>query len=157
MSTGTKGNNKERPKKLYERPVFCKVCDKSMTYMYGDIYKCMSCGYEELSDFGKVKMFLEKNGSQTAIAISQATGVSVDYVNELLKEGRIEIPDGSNMYIKCQNCGTDIRYGRYCPDCMVKMTNNISTALWNAEVGEKPKSATKKQTGVMHILHKNKE
>lgn len=69
----------------------------------------------------------------------------------LLRQGRIEIPDGSDTYIKCQKCGTDIRYGRYCPDCMLKIAKSVNGVMWMEDVGEKP---THKGGEEMHYLDK---
>ena len=130
----------------YEVTKMCPKCGMKMKYAYGETYVCTGCGFQQVSDFGLVKQFLDENGPTPAIIISEKTGVSVDYINKLLRQGRIEIPDGSDVYIKCEKCGTDIRYGRFCPDCMQKTVNGISNAMWMPEVGEKPKQ---KKTGKM--------
>lgn len=134
----------------YKKKIKCPDCEASMIYIYGEMYECPDCGCRSLSDFGKVKKFLEDKGPQSAIVISDATGVSVEIINEFLRDGRVEIPDGSEQYIKCQKCGADIRYGRFCPDCIKKISGNISKALWTPEAGEKPKK--KNIDGKMHFL-----
>ena len=116
--------------RTYERVKKCPRCSNNMKYIYGEIFECPFCGYKELSDFGKVRDFLDKAGPQPAVIISQETGVPLDVIDAFLREGRVEIPDGSDMYIKCQSCGTDIRYGRYCPDCMLKITKNIGQVMY---------------------------
>ena len=138
----------------YERTKICPDCGTNMKYMFGEQFKCPKCGRTELSDFGRVKEFLEKAGPQPAIVISDETGVSLEYVNMLLRQGRIEIPDGSDTYIKCQKCGTDIRYGRYCPDCMLKIAKSVNGVMWMEDVGEKP---TRKGGEEMHYLDKMKK
>ena len=137
----------------YERTKICPDCGINMKYMFGEQFRCPQCGRTELSEFGKVKEFLEKAGPQPAIVISDETGVSLEYVNMLLRQGRIEIPDGSDTYIKCQKCGTDIRYGRYCPDCMLKIAKSVNGVMWMEDVGEKP---TRKDGEEMHYLDKMK-
>ena len=136
--------------RTYERVKKCPRCSNNMKYIYGEIFECPFCGYKELSDFGKVRDFLDKAGPQPAVIISQETGVPLDVIDAFLREGRVEIPDGSDMYIKCQSCGTDIRYGRYCPDCMLKITKNIGQVMYMPEVGEKPRY----KEGKMHYLDK---
>ena len=139
-----------------ERTKLCPSCGEKMHYVYGELFECQHCGVCELSDFGKVKEFLNANGPQPAIIINEQTGVAIDYINHLLKEGRIEIPDGSEVYIKCQKCGADIRYGRFCPECMMVLSKDVKNALWMPEVGEKPKIKPG-QTGKMHILEKREK
>lgn len=153
MSSG-KDKKIELKKAAYERRKMCPDCKTAMEYMYGEEFKCPACGRMEKSDFGKVKEYLEENGPQPAIIINQNTGVSLEYINELLRQGRIEVPDGSEIYIKCQSCGTDIRYGRYCPECTVKMSKLLSGAIWSTDMGEKPRN--KKSDGEMHYLKRIK-
>lgn len=137
--------------KKYDRLKVCPLCGGFMKYMFGEMYQCQGCGWKEYTDFGKVKNYLEKAGPQPAVIIARETGVELGVIDGFLKQGRVEIPDGSPIYIKCQSCGTDIRYGRFCPDCMLKMTKNISQAMLAPEVGEKPKNKANK-TGKMHTL-----
>ena len=85
--------------------------------------------------------------------IADETGVPMKHLNLMMREGRVEIPDGSGIYIKCEKCGTDIRYGRYCPDCIKKLSNDLNKAMWNPNVGEKP-TVKSEMTGKMHIQSK---
>ena len=149
-------NKKEKTNQkaiIYETAKFCPACGEKMQYIYGERFECRKCGCIELSDFGKVKEFLDLMGPQPGIIISEKTGVKMEYINELLRQGRIEIPDGSDIYIQCQKCGTDIRYGRYCPECMMRLAKDVGHALWMPEVGEKPTNKRAK-SGKMHILGK---
>ena len=77
-----------------------------------------------------------------------ATGVSVKTIQKFLYQGRIEIPDGSGSYIKCQMCGAEIRYGRFCPECSAKLSRDNSSMVY---VGEKPKHKMD-YNGKMHTL-----
>lgn len=134
-------HNKEMLRERLEHSMLCPKCNIAMDYVYGERFLCSDCGYSALSDFGKVKEFIEEYGPQPAVDISEGTGVSLDYINELLRQGRIEIPEGSDVYIHCQKCGADIRYGRYCPECMMKLTHSIEGVITSmVEVGEKPKT-----------------
>ena len=111
----TKEEVKKETKKKevkFEKAKICPFCGNNMKYVYGEMYECPGCGRKEPTDFGKVRDFLDTNGPQPAIVIADATGVSLDVIDGFLKQGRVEIPDGSDVYIKCQRCGTDIRYGR---------------------------------------------
>ncbi len=138
----------------YDKVKLCPGCNSMMKYVYGELYKCPYCGKTELSDYGKVREFLEANGAQP-IVISDNTGVDIDVINQFLREGRVEIPDGSDIYIRCEACGAEIRYGRFCPECMLSMTKQIGKMMWMPEVGEKPK--IKGQSGKMHTLENLKE
>ena len=80
--------------------------------------------------------------------ISQATGVTEKTVRRYLTESRLEIPEGSPIYINCTVCGCEIRSGRYCPDCARTM-NDLNGALKYA--GDKPKTPGE-MSGKMHFI-----
>lgn len=124
---------------IYNKHKQCKKCGGVTVYTYSGTYQCEACGHEEKDDFGKVKDYIEKNGPSPAIVISTATGVKLGIIEEFLKTGRVEIPDGSPIYIKCENCRTDIRYGRLCPECARALTGDLKKVFFNENVGEKPK------------------
>ncbi len=136
------------------KPTKCNVCNGKMSYISNGKYKCSVCGYEILDDFGKVKEFLEEYGPTSAAIISRATGVHSDVIELLLKNGKVEIPEGSDYYIKCEKCGCNIRYGRYCPSCVRGITGKMKS-VFNEEIGEKPKNEIKSNMiGKMHFLNR---
>lgn len=131
----------------------CPICKTIFRDSVIGINKCPQCGYEELNDFGKVRTYLEENGNAPAHVISKATGVSIKRIDRFLLEGRLEIPEGSPVYIKCQSCGTDLRYGRFCAECALKMCKQIQVKFNEMDVGEQPKN--KKISGKMQFLDRD--
>lgn len=106
----------------------CPKCGTRMIYAYGEVYECPKCGNKEFTEFGKIRDYLEKHGPQNAVTIADATGVSVKTIQKFLYQGRIEIPDGSGSYIKCQMCGAEIRYGRFVRSVQLSLAGIIH--LW---------------------------
>lgn len=142
---------------IRNKPVKCKLCGGKMFYSSGGRYRCQECSYEELDDFGKVKNYLEENGIAPAVVVSRATGVEQEIIDLFLKKGRIEIPEGSNYYLKCEKCGCSIRYGRYCPQCVKSMAGGIKGAFLE-EMGERPKyELNPEMQGKMHFLNQRKK
>lgn len=133
---------------------YCSKCGHQYQYQHSGIYKCPNCGNTEMDDFGKVKAFLDKNGPAPAVIISDATGVRISVINTFLRQGRIEIPEGSTHYIRCENCGADIKFGRFCPDCARSLNKNLKATLSLGEVGDKPKRV--EESGKMRFLDKKK-
>lgn len=129
------------------KPSKCTVCDGCVEYKGNGEYICTSCGNIELDDMGKVRHYIEENGPSKATEISRGTGVEISKINKFLKQGKIEIPDGSGPYIKCERCGCDIRYGRFCPACASKLCNGVRSAF---DMGEVPKK--KENSGRMHFF-----
>ena len=147
------GDNKEILKELkWEvKPSICTRCGGSLLYRSHGEYECKECGHIERDDFGKVYNYISENGATPAILISESTGVPIDKINDFLKQGRVEIPEGSDVYIKCEKCGTDIRFGRFCPACAMKLTKQLQGAF---EAGEVPKTKPKND-GKMRFIGRN--
>lgn len=133
---------------LERKPAICSVCGGQLVYISHGEYRCEECSAVERDDFGKVHHYLDEHGPASAFKIAEATKVPISTVNKFLKEGRLEIPEGSDIYIPCERCGTDIRYGRFCPACAMALSKSIKGAL---EMGEVPKKKSS-TGGKMHFL-----
>lgn len=127
------------------RPLICKRCGGPMHPLYSGTYECKECKQVELDDFGKVKAYIEEHGRQPAAVLAEETGVSIETIQYLLRSGRLEIPEGSDVYISCERCGCDIRYGRYCQECMKILSGDVKKAFFNEDAGERPKNPGKKK------------
>lgn len=123
---------------IASKPMECELCGGKIYYLDGGRYQCRSCEHIMLDDFGKVKAYIDKHGPSPSPVIAAATGVSAEVIDVFLRRGRLEIPEGSKYYIKCEKCHCSIRYGRFCPDC-IKETVGGMKAIFAEEVGEKPK------------------
>ncbi len=116
----------------------CPNCDILMRYKHGGLYVCEKCGAEQLNDFGKVKKYLNEHGPTNAIDLAANTGVRRSRIGEFLRLGKVEIPEGSATFIHCKSCGTAIRFGNYCANCV--HTKNIQGAY----IGDTPKKVPEK-------------
>lgn len=137
----------EEALRVMNRKRFCPRCGRELKYDALGEYYCPVCGHKELNDYGKVRKFLDENGSSPAPVIEAATGVPMVVINELLDIGKVQIPNGSSDFLKCQQCGRNIKFGRICPDCAQNMTAGLKGAFKDS-VGElaprqnRPKSVT---------------
>lgn len=123
---------------LENKPTKCQ-CGGKFFHIGGGKYKCEKCGEQILDDFGKVKQFLEENGVSSAFVISQCTGVSMEVIEGLLKDGRVEIAENSKYFLSCQKCKCAIRSGRFCLECARELAGGVKKIFYN-EIGEKPKN-----------------
>ena len=96
----------------------------------------------------KINMRAELDEHYTMLKECPKCGTRMIYAYGEVYQGRIEIPDGSGSYIKCQMCGAEIRYGRFCPECSAKLSRDNSSMVY---VGEKPKHKMD-YNGKMHTL-----
>lgn len=153
-------NMNTREQSALNRPWFCEICGGEMKPVYSGIYECKKCKRQEYDDFGKVRSYIEEHGKQPAAILAEETGVELETIEMFLRTGRLEIPEGSDIYVSCERCGCDIRFGRFCNDCMKVLTGDMKKAYFNEEVGEKPKtSSNKKSDGKMYTMDwiKNKK
>lgn len=136
---------------ITNKPITCE-CGGKFFHIGGGNYKCQHCNKILLDDFGKVRRFLEENGPAPSVIIAAATGVDTEVIGYLLKDGRVEIVEGSKYYLQCTKCGCSIRSGRFCMECARELAKDVEEILYN-EIGDKPKYEVK-QTGKMHFLNR---
>ena len=140
---------------MKNRPVECEVCKGKLFYEGGGRYKCHDCGEITLDDYGKVREFLVEYGPQPAVVVSEATGVSQEVLDLLLKDGKIEYTEDSVFLLKCEKCGCSLRTGRFCRECYNNLTAGLKSAFFGA-VGDKvePPKLNADLAGKMHFSRK---
>lgn len=139
---------------LEHKPIKCERCSGKLDYIGSGKYECEVCKHLMMDDFGKVKAYIDENGPATIIELSAMTGVRTSLIESFLKKGRLEIPEGSDFYISCEKCGCNIRYGRYCPDCIAQTSRGIKL-LFHEDMGERPKGhLSSNSKGKMHFFNK---
>ena len=109
-----------------------KRCRRCGGYYVNDGHSsnlCHRCRIVDNEDFEKVRDYLYENGAATAIEIEKNTGIPIKQIEGYLKEGRLEIPANSPIFIKCENCGKEIRSGRYCDECSAKISKNLNSMM----------------------------
>lgn len=109
----------------YYIPSTCKNCGGVMVYQGVGEYRCEDCGALELDDYGKVRNYIEQHPGANAADIESNIGVSQRTIHKLLRESRIEVAEGSKSFLHCEVCGTNIRSGRFCPECEIKVHRHL--------------------------------
>lgn len=120
----------------------CKLCGGLFYYKGFGYGYCDRCTKMDNEMFCKVKEYVWEHAGASVVEVSDQVNVSTKQIYRYLKDGRLEVPEGSPIYLKCESCGADIRYGRYCPDCATRIHKNLTsvTEAELCEIGEKPKS-----------------
>ncbi len=130
----------------------CKNCRRLFKYYgFGSRY-CPECAKIDEEQRTKVKDYIRLNGPENKYEIALATGVPEEDINEYLRDGMLEIPEGSAVFIKCESCGCDIRSGRWCSECAARMSVTHGKKAAYIGTGDTPKSS---QNGKMRFLGKN--
>lgn len=118
----------ERSLKLldnYNIPHSCRECGGVMVYQGVGEYRCEECGYVDYDDYGKVRRYIETHPGATAATIELETGVTQKSIRQMLRDERIEVAPNSKSFLHCELCGKDIRSGRFCRDCEIKVHRSL--------------------------------
>jgi flagellar operon protein (TIGR03826 family) len=88
---------------------------------------CESCYQEEERQFERVYTFLRKRENRTATMaqIVEATGVAEKLITKWIREGRLQLVRFPNLTYPCESCGTMIREGRLCANCLGKLQKDL--------------------------------
>lgn len=140
--------------RLRNGPKMCPRCHTKMEYISLGEYKCPECRLIERDGYGKVRAYIDEHGPSGAQEIEEATGVPRETVDELLREGKLEIVNGPSGYLRCELCGAEIRYGRICEKC-ARTDGAKAKGYFVGDAGESP--YTPKDAGEMRFLKKRKE
>ncbi len=111
----------------YNIPRVCKKCGGVMIFKGVGEYHCEDCGEVDYDDYGKVRLYIEEHRGANAAEIEAAVGVSQKTIRRLLKEGRLEVAEGSKTFLSCEVCGKPIRSGQFCPECEKKVHLRIES------------------------------
>lgn len=106
-------------------PLVCAKCGGVMVFKGVGEYHCEDCGYVDYDDYGKVRLYIEEHKGATAAEIELETGVTQRSIRRMLRESRIEIAEGSKMFLHCELCRKEIRCGRFCSECETKIHRNM--------------------------------
>lgn len=109
----------------YHIPRVCTECEGIMVFKGVGEYHCEKCGSVAYDDYGKVRLYLEKNPGANAMTVEAETGVAQKTIRLMLKESRLQVAEGSATFLLCENCRKAIRSGRFCPECEVLYHRNL--------------------------------
>lgn len=74
----------------YKKPYACSKCGGKLTYVGLGEYRCEICRGIEYDDYGKVRIFLERNPGANIVQTQAATGVSQHLIERMIREGKFE-------------------------------------------------------------------
>jgi flagellar operon protein (TIGR03826 family) len=99
-----------------------KLFLKSLRDICPDCYKEIEAQYEQCYKFVRKK----ENRSCSIMELSESTSVSISQITKFILEGRIQILDYPNLSYACKSCGTSIRTGVMCEDCVRGLNKQLS-------------------------------
>ncbi len=120
----------------------CRRCGKMFCFSGVGKCICAECKAEDEADFEIVKEYIYDNHSATIMEVSKETGVKIARIKSYLRDGRLIIPDGSAIFLNCEICGANIKFGRLCRECADTLSSELKREMQidDFQVGEKPKN-----------------
>ncbi|WP_130805940.1 MerR family transcriptional regulator [Senegalia massiliensis] len=105
----------------------CKKCGK--IYNYDGFNICYHCRRKEEEMFFTVREYIYSNTKADIREVSEATGVSTKKILEFLRQGKLEIKEGSNLILDCERCSKPIKTGRFCKECANEIEKELKGAF----------------------------
>lgn len=130
----------------------CKKCNRLFQYLSGPVI-CQNCKEDEEKIFKVVKEYIRENKGATIEEVSRETGASVSMIEKFLKQGRLEVAEGSPIETNCERCGKKIRSGKYCTSCRESIASNLDEMAQGIRGGSKKDEDVKAR---MRFLNGNK-
>ena len=106
----------------------CPICKKIFSPVAGSLI-CKECIKAEEEEFKKVRDYLRENRGADINVVAEETGVGTKKILRYLREGRLEVSEGISNFLKCEKCGVSIKTGKYCKNCLQKVSKNLSSVL----------------------------
>lgn len=103
---------------------------------------CGNCQKALEDKFAVVKEYIYTHPNAGMQEVASENEVSTVQIQKWIREERLSFSDDSVVGIECENCGTQIKTGKYCKSCKDKLANNLGKAYKK----EEPKIAPQKTT-----------
>lgn len=104
-----------------KKPGLCE-CGNAYTYQGLGRYQCEHCGNVFLNEYGTVREFVEKYGTNYSILeIAEMTGVSKKLIDMFVRDGKFIEVERQRMCIVCHQ---PIDSGLYCKRCALQQIGN---------------------------------
>ncbi len=105
----------------------CPQCGR--IFQYGGRNLCPACVQQEDALFEKVRAYLHEHEGASVDEISEATEVEPKKIMHLLREGRLQVRDGSLSGLYCESCGAPVPGGRLCSKCAKVLEKEVEQNL----------------------------
>lgn len=111
----------------------CPECGKIFTYE-GKRNLCPRCIETEEKKYALVRRYVKDNPGASIQEVAEETEVEEELVLRFLREGRLHSKGlETAITTECARCGKQILTGRYCQDCLLKMTKELTRAAGGNE------------------------
>ncbi len=120
----------------------CRSCRRLFNYLGGPPL-CPACRDELEKTFFTVKEYIRNNPHATIRDVADANEVSVNQIQQWVREERLQFSSDSGVALQCEKCGAKIYTGRYCDKCKAGLANGLTKAFSDDKKHAEPKKQEK--------------
>lgn len=126
----------------------CRNCGRLFNYITG-IVICPACKDSLEAKFQVVKEYVREHKGAGIAEVAEVCEVEPSQIRQWLREERLEVTEGSALFLNCESCGTPIRSGRYCDRCKIELSRGLNSIL---KEGSRKNSADSKDSARMRYI-----
>ncbi|MCR5451602.1 MAG: flagellar protein [Lachnospiraceae bacterium] len=135
----------------------CRRCGRLFNYMFGTNL-CAACKNTLEKDYERTRDYIRDNPGASIKEVSDECEVTINQIEQWLRDGRLEFSKASGVNITCENCGKPVKKGRYCEECTNSMLNTLNSMMDKTKKGKEetsaPKDKSKSSSNKMRFLRK---
>ena len=128
----------------------CRMCGHIFNYVAGPIL-CPHCREKMEAKFQEVKEYIRANPGVGIQDVAENCDVEPSQIQQWLREGRLELTEGSAIYLQCEKCGAPIRSGRFCEKCKYEMSMDLQSVLPKKPVGTQNTRISRRRTDALSV------
>ncbi|MGI6778705.1 MAG: flagellar protein [Acetivibrionales bacterium] len=127
------------------RRINCSICGK-LSEAYGFSSTCPDCFQKDMQTFDRIRQYLYENPHAHMFEVATNLQITISTIKRYLREGRLEIVEENNLFLRCIICGESIKAGYYCESCLTK-SNHDYKSYFTGNANRKIKSEINYLTG----------
>ncbi len=129
----------------------CRNCKRLFNYITGPRL-CASCKEALEKKFSEVKKYIEEHKNATVNIVSEELEVSVQQINQWIREERLSFSEDSQVRLQCEKCAAKILTGRYCDNCKAALTRELGAVYKRDMANVVRNSSNKSEEDKMRFL-----
>lgn len=110
-----------------EHILACTICGR-MFQITGLRAVCPDCFEKDMRDFNTIRDYLYIHPRAKVFEVANNLDIPVPVIKRYLREGRLEIIEKENQFLKCEKCGKPICSGTQCDNCLKEAAHGYKSS-----------------------------
>ena len=108
--------------------IVCAICGRVFETA-GFRTVCPDCFERDMKVFDTIRDYLYVHPRAKVFEVSTNLDIPVPTIKRYLREGRLEIIEKENYFLRCEKCGKPICSGTLCDDCQKQATHELQSSF----------------------------